>query len=82
MDAAHVLVRSDKDPELAIRLLQQYLASPNQSADAPAFRVHAFLGQLLQTAGRTKEAQEQFAAAAALASGYRVASDTLVASGR
>lgn len=76
VDAAHILTRSERDPQLAIHLLREYLASPNKSADAPAYRVHAFLAQLLYAQGAGKEAQQQIAAATALASGYRVPAGT------
>ncbi len=82
VDAAHILTRSQRDPQLAIQLLREYLASPNKSADEPAYRVHAFLAQLLEAQGSGKEAQQQIAAATALASGYRLSPNTLVAAGR
>ncbi len=70
VSAAHILTRAQQDPQLAIELLRTYLASPGKSPDEPAFRVHALLGNLLEARGDTKEAQAEFAAAAALASSY------------
>lgn len=68
--AASLLVAQRQDLERAAELFRQYLASPNQSEDAPAFRVRVQLGQLLASLGQPTAAQKQFAAAHALASGY------------
>ncbi len=70
--AASLLIRSDREPELAVRLLEQYLASENKSEEAPAFHVHAQLAQLLQAQGDVAGAQREVKAAKALASDYRL----------
>lgn len=70
VDAASILSRNNREPQLAIQLLKRYLASPNQSADSPAFQVHAQLGRLLEEQGDHAGAQEQLEAAAALARDY------------
>ncbi len=70
--AASLLIRSGREPELAVRLLEQYLASGNKSEEAPAFHVHAQLAQLLQKQGDTAGAQRELQAARALASDYRL----------
>jgi tetratricopeptide (TPR) repeat protein len=74
--AASLLIRSDREPELAIRLLRQYLASPNKSEDAPAFQIHARLGQVLLKQGDRQGAQHEFDAAKAMARDYRVPSQS------
>ena len=58
------------EPQLAIQLLKLYLASPNKSAETPAFQVHAQLSRLLEQQGDHEGAQQQIAAAAALAREY------------
>lgn len=71
--AASLLVAHHRDLGHAEELLRQYLASPNQSEDAPAFQVRVQLGRLLASLGRPTAARAQFAAAQALASDYTLA---------
>ena len=52
------------------KLLRDYLASPAKTDDAPAFKVHLQLGDLLKRRGDTDGAQREYAAALALASNY------------
>jgi tetratricopeptide (TPR) repeat protein len=73
VDGAGILSRSRQEPELATQLLELYLASPNQSADAPAFQVHAQLSRLLEQQGDHAGAQQHIDAAALLAHDYRPA---------
>ena len=70
VDGAEILSRNHQEPQLAIQLLNLYLASPNQSADAPAFQVHAQLSRLLEQQGDHAGAQQHIEAAAALAHDY------------
>ncbi len=70
VDAATILAHDNRQPQLAIQLLRLYLASPNQSADSPAFQVHAQLSRLLEQQGDQAGAHEQIEAAAALAHEY------------
>ncbi len=70
VDGAEILSRSHREPQLATQLLELYLASPNQSADAPAFQVHAQLSRLLEQQGDHAGAQQHLEAAAALAHDY------------
>jgi tetratricopeptide (TPR) repeat protein len=70
VDGAGVFSHSHREPQLATQLLTLYLASPNQSADAPAFQVHAQLSRLLEEQGDHTGAQQQIEAAAALAHDY------------
>lgn len=80
--AAHLLMRTGRDPQTSIRLLQSYLASPNQSEAEPAFRVRNDLAALLAAQGDSAGAQQQVAAAAALASGYHPAEAIKTHTGR
>jgi Tfp pilus assembly protein PilF len=70
--SASLLMRSDREPQLAIQLLQQYLKSPNKSEDAPAFQVRGRLGLLLQKQGDAAGAQREFEAAKSMARDYRI----------
>ncbi len=73
IDGASLLSRSNQDPQLAIQLLRLYLASPNKSADSPAFQVHAQLSRLLEQQGDHEGARQQIEAATALARDYHPA---------
>lgn len=70
VDGAALLSRDNQEPQLAIQLLRLYLASPNKSADSPAFQVDAQLSRLLEQQGDEAGAQQQIKAAAALAGEY------------
>lgn len=71
VDGAAILSGSNEEPQLAIQLLRLYLASPNQSADSPAFQVRVQLSHLLEQQGDQAGATQQIEAAAALAREYR-----------
>jgi tetratricopeptide (TPR) repeat protein len=70
VDAAGLLQRMNREPQLAIHALELYLASPDKSESAPAFQAHVMLGQLLQQQGDRAAAQKEFAAALSLAHDY------------
>lgn len=70
VDAASILTEVNREPDLAIRLLRDYLASPAKTDDAPAFKVHLQLGDLLKKRGDTAGAQQEYSAALALASNF------------
>jgi tetratricopeptide (TPR) repeat protein len=74
-DAASVLQRAGRDYPLAIRLLRRYLQSPVE--EAPAFKAHDMLGQLLEKQGDRNAAAEEFRAALALAHTYARAQEDL-----
>jgi tetratricopeptide (TPR) repeat protein len=73
VDGASILSHNNKEPQLAIQLLRLYLASPNKSADSPAFQVYTQLSHLLEQQGDHAGAQQQIEAAAALAHEYHPA---------
>jgi tetratricopeptide (TPR) repeat protein len=79
VDGAMNLSQAGREPATAIRWLQQYIASGAQSEDTPAFAVHAELAKLLAQQGEEQAAQQQIAAAHALASGYRISPQNLSA---
>lgn len=70
VDAASILTAANRSPELAERLLREYLSSPAKSDGAPAFKVHVQLGDLLMKRGDSAGAHREYAAALALASNY------------
>ena len=73
VDGASLLSRNHQEPQLVIQLLKQYLDSPNQSADSPAFQVHSQLSRLLEQQGDHEGARQQIEAASALAHQYHPA---------
>jgi tetratricopeptide (TPR) repeat protein len=70
VDAASILTEAHRSPELAETLLRAYLASPAKTDDAPAFKVHVQLGDLLANRGDPAGAHREYVAAVALASNY------------
>jgi tetratricopeptide (TPR) repeat protein len=70
VDAASIYTDMRRQLDVAERLLREYLASPAKSDDAPAFKVHQQLGDLLQLRGDASGARREYVAAAALASNY------------
>jgi predicted Zn-dependent protease len=72
VQGATALDATGRDPWMAIQWLREYLSSPAQSEDAPAFAVHAQLARLLENQGDEQAAQQQLAEVHALASGYRI----------
>jgi tetratricopeptide (TPR) repeat protein len=75
MDSASLLLRTGRDYALAVRLLRRYLSSPVE--EAPAFKAHDMLGQLLEKQGDRHAAAEQYRAALALAHNYARAQEDL-----
>jgi len=70
VDVASILTDLHRQPDLAEKLLREYLASPAKTDDAPAFKVHLQLGDILKQRGDTGGAQREYAAALAMASNY------------
>jgi tetratricopeptide (TPR) repeat protein len=70
VDVASLLTTLNRSPELAERILRDYLASGTKSDDAPAFKVHVQLGEMLKKRGDSAGARREFEAAVALASNY------------
>jgi tetratricopeptide (TPR) repeat protein len=83
VDGAAILTQAHSEPQVAIEWLQLYLSSHAQTEDAPAFAVRAKLAELLARQGDKAGAEQQLAAAHALASDYRTkAADRASAPGR
>ena len=77
VDAASILTSAHRSPELAERLLREYLVSPARSDATPAFKVHLQLGDLLDQRGDHAAAHNEYAAALALASNFAPARKAL-----
>ncbi len=73
VSASELLTRYGQRPDQAVALLRSYLASPNQTEDAPAFRVHAQLAKLLGERGDTAGAHAELARSQSLASAFQPA---------
>ena len=73
-NGASVLIKANRDPELAQKLLQMYLSSSN-TEEAPTFAAHVWLARLKKQQGDTAGAREERSQALALANGYKPAQD-------
>jgi tetratricopeptide (TPR) repeat protein len=75
MDGASILLRTGRDPALAVRLLHRYLTQPVE--EGPAFKAHTMLGELLEKQRDRAGAGQEFRAALALAHGFAPAQQGL-----
>ncbi|MGH9589586.1 MAG: tetratricopeptide repeat protein [Terracidiphilus sp.] len=69
-NGASVLIRANQDPDLAATMLEDYLNSPSRTEEGPAFLAHAWLARLKMQLGDAAGAQQEQAAARALAGEY------------
>lgn len=69
-DGAGLLTESNRDPALAATLLEDYLAGPSKTEEAPAFIAHIRLARLKQELGDPAAADRERVAALALAHEY------------
>jgi tetratricopeptide (TPR) repeat protein len=76
VDGAGMSIRTGRDSALAVRLLRRYIDSATVE-EAPAFKAHAMLGQLLEKQGDSSGAAEQYRISLAMAHNYRLAQDGL-----
>ena len=74
-DGASTLIEANRNPALAAKLLNDYLASPDKKEDAPAFIAHLRLAHLDSQLGDAAGAEREHAAALALAHDYKPAKD-------
>ena len=74
-NGAGILARTNRNPDLAIKLYSTYLASPGKSEEAPAFEVLTKLARLREKNGDHAGALRDQAAAQALARDYKPAQD-------
>ena len=76
-EGANILARANRQTDLAIKLYEQYLASPNKSEVAPAFDALSRLARLRKRTGDLTGAHRDQAAALALAHDYKPAQTAL-----
>jgi len=74
-DGASLLIQSGRDPALAAKMLEDYLAGSQKIEEAPAFAARLRLARLKQQLGDSAAAQREQEAALALAREYRPAED-------
>jgi tetratricopeptide (TPR) repeat protein len=74
-DGATLLDETSRNPELAAKMLDDYLASPAKTEEAPAFVAHMRLARLKEQLGDATAANREQAAALALAHEYKPAQD-------
>lgn len=74
-DGAGLLTEAKRNPTLAATLLDDYLAAPSKTEDAPAFVAHLRLARLKAQLGDTAAAERERTAALALAHEYKPAQD-------
>jgi tetratricopeptide (TPR) repeat protein len=77
VDGASILLRAGRDYPLAIRFVRRYVTSSTPVEEAPVFKAHVLLGELLEKQGDRPAAAEQYRAALALAHTYRPAQEGL-----
>ena len=71
-NGSSTLSRANRELPLAVKLLEDYLASPNKSEEGPAFVAYARLARLKEQLGDQQAATEDRAAAIALAHEYKL----------
>jgi len=76
VDGAGILIRTSEDSSLATRLLRRYVSSSSMEEEAPAFKAHYMLGELLEKQG-DPAAAEEYRTALAMAHSFRPAQDGL-----
>ena len=74
-DGASILTEAKRDPGLAAKMIENYLASAGKTEEAPAFEAHLRLARLKDQLGDPTAAQRERAAALALAHDYRPLQD-------
>jgi tetratricopeptide (TPR) repeat protein len=77
VDGAGILLRAGRDYPAAIRMVRLYIALPNPVEEAPVFKAHVLLGELLEKQGDRPAAAEEYRAALAMAHSYRQAQEGL-----
>jgi tetratricopeptide (TPR) repeat protein len=70
-DGAGTLAAANRELPLAAKLLEDYLASPNKTEEAPAFAAYSRLARVKEQLGDRDAANQDRAAAAALAHDYK-----------
>ncbi len=76
-EGAYLFLRTNRNINNAVQMLRRYLSNNTASEDAPAFRAHYLLGELLLKQGDKKGAADQYRSCLALASEFHPAQDAL-----
>ena len=74
-NGASTLARANRQTDLAIKLFETYLASPDKTEEAPAFEAYVRLAKLRKAAGDNAGAARERSAALALAHEYKPAQE-------
>ncbi len=82
VEAAGILFQAGRNFNGAIQALETYLASDRKVEDAPAYRAHLLLGNILAKQGDRSGAAREYRAALALASNYQPARQALARLGQ
>lgn len=69
-NGASVLIQANQEPELAAKMLEDYLNGPSKTEEGPAYLAHAWLASLKAQLGDPEGAQQEQFAARALAGEY------------
>jgi tetratricopeptide (TPR) repeat protein len=77
VDAAEILIHSQRNLHEAVELLRAYLNSNRKVEQAPAFKVHYLLGTAAEKLGDKQEAATEYASALALAKEFQPAQQAL-----
>ena len=77
VDAAEILIHSQRNLLEAVELLRAYLTLQNQVEQAPAFKVHYLLGTAKEKLGKKQDAAAEYRSALALAREYQPAQQAL-----
>jgi tetratricopeptide (TPR) repeat protein len=77
VDAAHLLLDTNRNLPEATRLLRRYVSSALTVEQAPAFRAHYLLGTVLEKQGDKQAAAQEYRAALTLAKSFSVAQEAL-----
>lgn len=77
MDAAELLIRTNRNVPESARLLRKYLSSESTVEQAPAFKAHYLLGTVLEEQGNKQGAAEEYRAALSLAKDFLPAHQAL-----
>jgi tetratricopeptide (TPR) repeat protein len=77
VDAAEILIHSQRNLKEAVDLLQTYLNSSSQVEQAPAFKVHYLLGTAAEKLGNKQNAAAEYRAALSLAKEFQPAQQAL-----
>ncbi|MGO9316570.1 MAG: tetratricopeptide repeat protein [Terracidiphilus sp.] len=74
-NGASILLATNRDPERAAKMLEDYLCGNSITEEGPTFVAHTWLAQLKQRLGDKEAAGRELAAALALAHDYKPALD-------